>query len=84
MKACVLFGVSLAIPIYDGRQKQLKYSKINLQERTRLVNKQFFLNQYYQQVAQLKQQLHATDALVNSYKKSPTMAQKARKVRQQK
>ncbi|MFL5810816.1 MAG: TolC family protein [Flavisolibacter sp.] len=57
-------GVSLTIPIYDGHQKQMKYSKIDLRERTRQNNKNFFLNQYRQQLAQLKQQLNATDLLV--------------------
>jgi len=57
-------GLSLTIPIYDGKQKKLQYSKIETQENTRLANKQFFTNQYYQQVAQLKQQLKATEELV--------------------
>jgi hypothetical protein len=53
-------GMSLVIPLYDGHQKQLKYSKINLQERTREKNREFFINQYRQQVAMLQQQLNAT------------------------
>jgi outer membrane protein TolC len=57
-------GLSLVIPIYDGKQKKLQYNKIETQENTRLTNKQFFTNQYYQQVAQLKQQLKATEELV--------------------
>lgn len=57
-------GFSLAIPIYDGRQKRLQYSKIETQENTRQANKQFFTNQYYQQVAQLKQQLQSAEELV--------------------
>jgi hypothetical protein len=57
-------GLSLIIPIYDGKQKKLQYSKIALSENTRLANKQFFTNQYYQQVAQLRQQLQATTDLV--------------------
>lgn len=56
-------GFTLVVPIYDGKQKRLKYSKIEAQEYTRLANKQFFTNQYYQQVAQLKQQLQATTEL---------------------
>jgi outer membrane protein TolC len=58
-------GISLTIPIYDGRQKQMKYSKIDLRERTRQNNKSFFVNQYRQQIAQLKQQLYATELLVS-------------------
>ena len=58
-------GLNLSIPIYDGKQKRLQYSKIEMQENTRLVNRQFFTNQYYQQVAQLKQQLKATEELMS-------------------
>ncbi|CAN5878634.1 hypothetical protein BH11BAC4_BH11BAC4_10630 [soil metagenome] len=58
-------GLTLTIPIYDGKQKALQYSKIETQENTRFANKQFFTNQYYQQVAQLKQQLQSTEDLVN-------------------
>ncbi|MGN6166385.1 MAG: TolC family protein [Flavisolibacter sp.] len=58
-------GISLTIPIYDGHQKRLKYAQVDLKERTRQANKEFFINQYRQQVAQLKQQLYATDLLVN-------------------
>lgn len=58
-------GLNLSIPIYDGKQKKLQYSKIETQENTRLANKQFFTNQYYQQVAQLKQQLKATEELMS-------------------
>lgn len=58
-------GLSLTIPIYDGRQKQLKNAQLDLKERTRQANKTFFINQYRQQIAQLKQQLQATDLLVN-------------------
>jgi hypothetical protein len=56
-------GMSLVIPIYDGRQKQMKYSKLNLQERTRQNNKEYFMNQYMQQIAMLKQQLYSTALL---------------------
>lgn len=60
----VSFGVSLTIPIYDGNQKKYKYNKVNLLERTRINNKDFFINQYSQQVAQLGQQLRSSDLLV--------------------
>ena len=58
-------GLTLIIPFYDGNQKRLQYRKIASQEDTRLSNKQFYTDQYYQQVAQLKQQLKATEELVN-------------------
>jgi outer membrane protein TolC len=62
-------GLSLTIPIYDGHQKQMKYKQMAIREQTREVNRQFFLNQYDQQVAILKQQLHAIDLLVTKINK---------------
>lgn len=58
-------GLSLTIPIYDGHQKQLKLSQVDIRERTRQKNKEFFLNQYHQQINQLRQQLRATELLVD-------------------
>jgi outer membrane protein TolC len=57
-------GVSLTIPIYDGHQKKMKLAQIDLQERTRQSNKEFYTNQYIQQVSLLKQQLNAIERLV--------------------
>lgn len=62
----VSFGVSLTVPIYDGNQKRYKYNKIDLLERTRATKKNFYINQYRQQIAQLNQQLKSTDLLVNT------------------
>lgn len=62
-------GISLTIPIYDGHQKQMKYGQIDIRERTRQTNRQFFLNQFYQQMAQLRKQLTATDLLVDKIRK---------------
>ncbi len=59
-------GVSVVVPIYDGRQKKLQYSKIDIQEKTRQVNKSFFLNQYRQQTMQYVQQLNAADAIIKN------------------
>jgi outer membrane protein TolC len=58
------FGISASIPIYDGRQKALQYSKINITEKTRKNYQSFFSSQYQQQVAQLTQQLNATEDLI--------------------
>jgi hypothetical protein len=58
------FGVSLIMPIYDGKQKQLQYSKIDIAEKIRASYQSFFTSQYQQQVAQLTQQLSATDDLI--------------------
>ncbi len=60
------FGLSLTVPIYDAHQRRYRLSQVDLQERTRLTNKFFFINQYKQQIAQLNQQLHASDLLVKT------------------
>jgi outer membrane protein TolC len=62
------FGVNIKKPIYDGRQKSLKYQKLDIEEQTRLSNKNFFINQYNQQVAQLYIQLNATNLLFERIK----------------
>lgn len=58
------FGVNISFPIYDGRQKKMQYSKVDIAERTRQNYKSFYTTQYYQQVAQLTQQLNATESLI--------------------
>jgi hypothetical protein len=62
-------GINLTIPIYDGRQKKLQYSKIDIQERTRLAKKDFFVRQQRQQILQLMQQLNSTDRLIDQVNK---------------
>ena len=59
------FGISAAIPIYDGKQKRLHYSKIDIAEHTRQQYKTFFVLQYNQQIAQFNQQLQASTELIN-------------------
>ena len=56
-------GMTLTIPIYDGKQRRMKISKTEIAERTREAYRDFFLRQYHQQVAQLLQQLKSTEAL---------------------
>jgi len=65
----VSVGLNLTIPIYDGRQKKLQYSKIDLQERTRVYKRDFFLQQRNQQLLQLMQQLNATNRLIDQINK---------------
>ncbi len=57
-------GIGLIVPIYDGKQKVLKHNKLKIEEKTRTANRDFVITQYNQQIAQLYQQLHATDALI--------------------
>ncbi|MBS1509250.1 MAG: TolC family protein [Bacteroidetes bacterium] len=59
------FGISASIPIYDGRQKKLQYSKIDVEEKTRQNYQSYFTTQYQQQIAQLTQQLKATESLIS-------------------
>jgi len=57
-------GLNLIIPIYDGKQKRLQYSKIDIQERTRVSKRDFFIQQHNQQILQLMQQLNSTGKLI--------------------
>ena len=62
-------GFNITVPIYDGKQKKLQYTKIDIQERARLNRKDFFMRQHYQQVLQLTQQINATDRLIDQINK---------------
>jgi outer membrane protein TolC len=57
-------GLNIAIPLYDGHQKQMQHSKINIAEQSRQQYRDYFKKQYSQQIAQLYQQLHATENLL--------------------
>jgi outer membrane protein TolC len=57
------FGVNIKLPIYDGHQRVLKYRKLDIEENNRLKNKNFFINQYNQQIRQLSIQLNSTSLL---------------------
>ena len=46
-------GLNFSVPIYDGKQRKIKYQKINIAEDTRQHYKDYFLRQYSQQIAQL-------------------------------
>ena len=62
-------GINLTIPLYDGHQKQLQYTKINIEERTRQRRKEYFNKQLQQQVRQLQQQLASIEKLVGPINK---------------
>jgi outer membrane protein TolC len=57
-------GFTVTVPIYDGHQRKMQYSKLDIAERTRTGYKDFFRHQYNQQIAQLEQQLKATEDLI--------------------
>ena len=57
------FGINLTVPIYDGHQRQLQFSKLNIEQRTLQKKQQFFDTQYHQQLLQLHQQLNDIESL---------------------
>ena len=59
------FGLNLAIPIYDGKQRQMQHRKLFIAEETRINYRDFFKTQYNQQLAQLIQQLHGSQQLID-------------------
>ena len=59
-------GINFTIPIYDGRQRRLQYTRLGIEERTRQKNRDFFERQYHQQIAQLQQQLSLLETLGSS------------------
>lgn len=65
-------GVNLKIPIYDGHQKKYKMQKLDIQEQTRTTNRDFYMRQYMQQIAQLNIQLHAIDELFSKIQRQVT------------
>ena len=62
-------GINLTIPIYDGHQRRLQFSKLDIEERTRQRQQDFFYNQYHQQILQLQQQLNDIENLSGSIDK---------------
>lgn len=61
----VSVGVNLVVPIYDGKQKKMQHDKIGIAEQSRQQYRDYFKIQYGQQIAQLFQQLHATEELIH-------------------
>ena len=57
------FGINLTVPIYDGHQKQLQFSKLDIQQRNLQKKQEFFDSQYRQQLQQLDQQLNNIESL---------------------
>ena len=57
-------GLSLAVPIYDGGQRQKQHDKLKVSEQTRKYYQNFSRQQYRQQVEQLYQQLAQTENII--------------------
>ena len=58
------FGVSITMPIYDGKQKKMQHDKNAISQLIRSDYEQYFKSQYVQQIAQLVQQLQSTDQFI--------------------
>ncbi len=62
-------GLNLRIPIYDGHQKALKYQRLDIEERSRVRAREFFVAQYQQQIGLLTKQLQSTELLFQKIRK---------------
>jgi outer membrane protein TolC len=56
-------GLTLTVPIYDGKQKQMQHNQILISESTRSNYRDFFKNQYSQQIELLRHQLYSIDQI---------------------
>jgi len=63
------FGLNFSMPIYDGKQKQLEFKKVNLAEDTRSSYESFFKKQYQQQVNTLIDEISENNILITQTKK---------------
>lgn len=59
-------GISLIVPIYDGKQKKMQHDKVSIAEQTRQRYRDYFKTQYNQQIAQLLQQLNLTEQQIEN------------------
>ena len=57
-------GLNFSMPLYDGKQRDKAYKKIEIQENTRLLNRNFYTSQYWQQQQQLMEQLRLTNQFI--------------------
>jgi outer membrane protein TolC len=57
-------GVSLTIPIYDGKQKGIENQKLDFNENTRQAYKNTYYKQYFQQIQQLDLELKALNEML--------------------
>ncbi|MCX6223206.1 MAG: TolC family protein [Bacteroidia bacterium] len=62
------FGLSFAMPLYDGKQRQLEHKRVLLFENSRSQYRSFFENRYRQQRDQLLEQMVLTDDVISDMK----------------
>lgn len=56
-------GLSLNIPLYDGKQRVIEKQKLELNENTRQVYQSTYHNQYFQKIQQLENELSALNEM---------------------
>jgi outer membrane protein TolC len=56
-------GVSLNIPVYDGKQRGIEKQKLDLNENSRLAYRETYYKQYFQQIQQLNLELRALNEM---------------------
>ena len=56
-------GLSLSVPIYDGKQRKMQHDQIAISEDSRSNYAGFFENQYRQQISMLRRQLVSIDQI---------------------
>ncbi|SCC63635.1 Outer membrane protein TolC [Chitinophaga costaii] len=68
-------GFTVSVPLYDGHQRRMQHEQTGIGEKTRQGYQAFFTRQYNQQVAQLRQQLSGTQALIDQINEQIRYAQ---------
>jgi outer membrane protein TolC len=58
------FGLNFSLPVYDGKQRELEYKKIEINEKSRMLYRDYYSTQYWQQYRQLLEQLMLNDDLI--------------------
>ncbi len=58
-------GLNFSVPIYDGRQRNLQQQKFSLEQNSNQNSRNYFVSQYNIRKAQLKNQIAATEKLLN-------------------
>ncbi len=69
------FGLNFSLPIYDGKQKQLEFKKINLAENTRNSYQIFFKKQYQEQIATIMDEINENEKLLAQTKKQLALSE---------
>ena len=68
-------GLQLAVPLFDGHQRQLQYQRLELSEQSRRGYRQFLTTQRRQQYAQLEGLIEAAGALLGRIREQVRVAE---------